>query len=140
MKIILTTFLLLGISLIGLAQTNKDEIIALEKVEAEAFAKEDFEILDKLLATNYLVNSTRNSITHSKAQLFGLMKSGKVKHPSIDRNVEEVLIQKNVAISMGNETIKTVSGNIEKRRFTNVWIKTKGKWILTAAHHNIICQ
>lgn len=140
MKSILTIFLFIGLSLTCIAQSGKEEIVKLEQIEAEAFAKEDFVILDKLLAQNYKVNSTRNSITRSKVELFGLMKSGKVKHPAIDRYVEEVLIQENVAISMGNETVKTVSGQIEKRRFTNIWIKSKEGWILSAAHHNIICQ
>ena len=58
----------------------------------------------------------------------------------MERNIEEVLIYKNMVITMGNEVIKSMEGKIVRRRFTNIWLKSRKGWKFTASQHSIICE
>ena len=54
---------------------------------------------------------------------------------------------KNIVITMGfeifvsrNDLPGAKAGQAYKRRFTNIWMKKKGKWQQIARHASIICQ
>jgi hypothetical protein len=66
-------------------------------------------------------------------------------YSSFVREVERVLIHGNTIIVMGRETVvpkgaSPDAGQIINRRFTNIWMRQNGKWLLTARHANVICQ
>jgi hypothetical protein len=50
-----------------------------------------------------------------------------------------------MVVVMGRETL-TPAGNAPgagqtiRRRYTNVWMKNRGKWLLTVRHAHIICS
>jgi hypothetical protein len=78
-----------------------------------------------------------------KEALKELIRKGVVDYASFVREIEEILIYEKTVITMGRETIvmsenSPQKGQTIRRRYTNIWMKRKGKWLLTARHANII--
>lgn len=120
----------------------EQEIRKLDLAEAEAILKKDFQALDKLASKDFTTNSPRGEIVRGKEELKELMRKGVINYASFVREIEEVLIHENTVVVMGRETIVTNDAVPQtiRRRYTNVWMKRNGKWLLTARHANIICQ
>jgi hypothetical protein len=139
------TISLLVISFYIYAQTNQveTEIRKLEAKEVQALLKQDTVTLKRLWATDYMVNAPFNRIV--LGHQLDSVKADTRRYSLFKREVEQVLVKKNVAISMGNETIEFIGNNSEagkvtKRRYTNIWLKKNGVWKLNARHANKICQ
>jgi len=129
------------LSLAGMAQKSIDkEIRNLEQREVTAFLNQDYKTLDKLWDSNLTVNSAKNIIEHNAQEIKNLLKAGLIRNAEMERNIEEVLIYKNMVITMGNEVIKSMEGKIVRRRFTNIWLKSRKGWKFTASQHSIICE
>jgi len=61
------------------------------------------------------------------------------------REIEEIKFYGDTVIVMGSEVVTPAqgaprAGQTIRRRFTNIWMKRKGKWWLTARHANVICE
>lgn len=122
----------------------EQEIRKLELAEADAIQRGDFAALGKLLAEDFTVNSPRNQIVNGREELFALIRNGVTNYASFVREPETMLIRGNTAVVMGAETIKPTgnapgAGQTVRRRYTNVWMKRNGKWLLTARQASIIC-
>ena len=129
------------LSLAGMAQKSIDkEIRNLEQREVTAFLNQDYKTLDKLWDSNLTVNSAKNIIEHNAQEIKNLLKAGLIRNAEMERNIEEVLIFENMVITMGNEVIKSMEGKIVRRRFTNIWLKSRKGWKFTASQHSIICE
>ena len=55
------------------------------------------------------------------------------------------MVLKDVVITMGSETAvptppDPMAGQVVERRYTNIWVKEKGAWILVARHASNICS
>jgi len=141
--IIFTTNLVLGQS----AKQNDalgEEIKKLDRAEADAIQRKDVAALDKLLAEDFTVNSPRNEIVKGREEVYALIRNGVINYSSFVREPETILFYGNTVVVMGRETIKQAdnaagAGQIVRRRYTNIWVKKKGKWLLTARHASIIC-
>jgi ketosteroid isomerase-like protein len=125
-------------------QTLEQEIRKLDLAEAQAILKKDFRALDELSSADFTTNSPRGEIVKGKEALKGLIRTGVIDYASFVREIETVLIHDKTAVTMGRETIvmgeKTPQkGQTVRRRYTNIWIKRNGKWLLTARHANVIC-
>ena len=123
----------------------EQEIRKLDLAEADAIQRSDFASLNKLLAEDFTVNSPRNQIVNGREELFALIRNGITNYSSFVREPETVLIHGNTAVVMGSETIKPTgnapgAGQTIRRRYTNIWMKKQGKWLLTARHASVICQ
>jgi ketosteroid isomerase-like protein len=118
----------------------EQEIRKLDLAEAEAIMRGDFAALNKLLAEDFTVNTPRNEIAKGREAVFTLIRSGTINYSSFVREPEALLFYGNTVVVMGLETIKP-TGTVQtvRRRYTNVWMKKKGKWLLTARHANVIC-
>jgi ketosteroid isomerase-like protein len=121
------------------------EIRKLDLAEADAIQRRDFAALNKLLAEDFTVNSPRNEIVKGREGVFALIRGGVVNYSSFVREPEAVLIYENTVVVMGLETIKSAggapgAGQTVRRRYTNIWVKRNGKWLLTARHASVICQ
>lgn len=142
------TFVLTGFALGQSAkQTDalEQEIRKLNLAGAEAVLRSDLVVLDTLWAEDLTVNSPGNQIVKGKKAVFELIRSGVIKYSSFVPEIESVLFHKDTAIVMGLETVKPIgnaplAGQTVRRRYTNVWMKKKGKWLLAARHANVICQ
>ena len=118
------------------------KIRTLEQAQVEALLRNDIPAMKKNWANDYLVNNPFNeAIDASK----GRIQSGARTYSSFVREIERVLIHSNTVIVMGRETVVPKgawpdAGKTVNRRFTNIWMKRDGKWLLTARQASVICQ
>lgn len=120
------------------------EIRKLEQIEVQAVLSRDTTTLLKLWDKNFIVNSPENVIVVAGKTT---VDRPFLKKPrtSFTREVEKVTIRGAFAFSMGSETVVPAgdqpnSGQIVKRRYTNIWEKQDNGWKLVARHANVICQ
>jgi ketosteroid isomerase-like protein len=120
------------------------EIRKIDLAEADAILRNDAAAADAFYAEDIVVNNPRYTVTSGKAALMALIESGNIHYSSFIREIETIRFQGETAIVMGKETVKpdgnaTGAGQTILRRFTNIWMKSQGKWRLIARHANIIC-
>lgn len=125
----------------------ENEIRRLEQMVVNGILEGDTASLKKLWVPEFMVNTPRNTIAVNRDAVFDVQKKGLIDYSSLERIIEEVLVQKNIAITMGYETFvprvdlpDAKAGQAVKRRFTNVWMYKKGKWQQVARHASIICK
>ena len=116
------------------------EIRRLDLAHADAVLRGDAAALDKLWTEDFRVNNPFNEIDKANR-----IRSGAVTYSSFVREPESVLVHGNTVIVMGRETVvpkgtSPDAGKTINRRYTNIWMKRKGKWRLIARHASVICQ
>ncbi len=114
----------------------------LDLAEASAVLTADFDAVGRLWAQDMIVNNPFNQVVKASS---GRVRTGAVTYSSFTRNIESVQIHDNTAIVMGNEVVvpsgKSIgAGTTIHRRYTNIWMKRDGQWLLTARHANVICS
>ncbi len=124
-------------------ETLEQKIRRLDLAEAEAVLRKDFQALDELCAKDFTVNNPRGEITKGSEAVKELIRSGVINYTSFVREIEAVLIYGKTVIVMGRETLvpnenSPQAGQTVRRRYTNIWMKRNGKWLLTARHASII--
>jgi Domain of unknown function (DUF4440) len=128
-----------------LTETPVQKIRKLEGMERLAVMKGDTTMLFRLWSEDYVVNNPNNMIL-TAGQIKAFIRNGGIDSSSFTRNIEKIVIIKDVAIVMGTEIIapKNKSDNGGKnvmRRYTNIWIKSDTSWQLSARQaSNIIMQ
>ena len=133
--LVLTFFVLTQTNTYGQKSVEK-EIRKLEAQEKQAVLKGDTTTLYKLWSPNYVVNAPMNAVATIK-EIKGFLREGQIDYTSFDRIIEKITLTGDIAIVMGKE-ITTPEKNTENagktvtRRYTNIWMKTKGVWLLTA--------
>lgn len=131
-----------------LAQSPQDndsveqEIRRLDLKEADAVLRADFSTVAQLWATDLVVNNPFNQVVEGSK---GLIRTGTLTYSSFVRKIESVRVHGDTVFVMGLETVvpkgdSPGAGQTIHRRYTNVWMKRDGRWLLTARHANIICQ
>ena len=121
---------------LAFGQSNDEqEIRRLEKHWTELLDNGDTTSLLKIWSKDYVVNNPNGEIVTPK-KIVTLMKSGH-KFPKVERIIEKITFNQNIAIVMGKELQQTanMSTNQEEwipRRFTNVWIRSENSWQLIA--------
>lgn len=113
----------------------------LDLAEASAVLTADFDTVEKLWAPDMIVNNPFNQVVKASS---GRVRTGAVTYASFKRNIESIQIHDTTAIVMGNEIVvpsgKSIgAGTTIHRRYTNIWMKRDGQWLLTARHANVIC-
>jgi len=140
--------------LISILLTNRQntakteaEIRKLEQTVVMAILNADTNTLKQVWAPEFLVNNPRNDISANLNSVLQTQKSGMIDYCSFERVIDQMQFQKDIVITMGHETFVSrndipgaKAGQIHKRRFTNIWMKKKGKWQQIARHASIICQ
>lgn len=130
----LVSFLL--VTTLAFGQLNDEqEIRRLEKHWTELLDNGDTTSLLKIWSKDYVVNNPNGEIV-TPEKIFALMKRGH-KFPKVERFIEKVTFNQNIAIVMGRELQQpaNLTTNQEEwvpRRFTNVWIRAENGWHLTA--------
>ncbi|MBC9796618.1 nuclear transport factor 2 family protein [Sinomicrobium weinanense] len=132
-------FLLIGfifVTTISFGQSEDEaEIRRLEKHWTELLDQGDTASLLQIWSENYVVNNPNGKIVTPK-DIIALMKGGH-KFPAVERIIEKVTFNENIAIVMGKE-LQQPAGMVADRdqwiprRFTNVWIKSENGWQLAA--------
>jgi ketosteroid isomerase-like protein len=138
-----TTLLLLFIFFYAFSQNaTESEIRKLEDAQREAFLKKDTATLYKIFSPDFVVNAPTNKIT-TLQDLKVLIRAGNVDMEAFERVTEKVTFTNNIAIAMGNETLRPTgnmpnAGKTVKRRYTNIWMKNNNSWQLVARQSTII--
>jgi ketosteroid isomerase-like protein len=117
----------------------------LEAAEANAILRGDVAALEKLWADDFTVNNPQNQISRGRKEVLDRVRSGLIKYSSFAREIESVRLYGDTVIVMGLEVVAPIgdapgAGQALRRRFTNIWMKRNGKWLLTARHASVICQ
>jgi hypothetical protein len=145
-KIVLVLFISFGYSITNYSQSLeeiseiKSKIKELEKIEAAAFVNQNYACLDSLWSPDFIVNSAKNVIEHNAEEIKHLLKTGVIRNAALERTVEEVLVKKDMAISLGGEVVTSMQGKVAKRRYINIWIKSGKQWKIIASQHSIIAE
>ena len=143
MAFLISTLLTIGQS----TSKTEVEIRKLEKAVVIAILNADTNTLKQVWAPEFMVNNPRNDISTNRNAVLQTQKSGMINYSTFERVIEQILFQKDIAITMGHETFVSrndipgaKAGQTYKRRFTNIWMKKKGKWQQIARHASIICN
>ncbi len=149
MKLILTV-IAIGIMATGLvsAQSAKQndaleqEIRKLEQAQVDALLRNDLVAMERNWSKDYTVNNPFSQAVNASQ---GPIRAGTLTYSSFVREIERVLFHGKTVIVMGQETVvpsgtSPDTGKTINRRFTNVWMKKNGKWLLTARQASVICQ
>lgn len=147
----LAAFLILCPTLV-LAQDSKkskdtveQKIRKLDAAQAEAILRKDFRALDELCAKDFTVNNPRGEISRGNEAVKDLIRSGVINYASFVREIEAIMMHGKTVIVMGHETLvpnenSPQAGQTVQRRYTNIWMKRNGKWLLTARHASVISE
>lgn len=118
------------------AQTSDKEqtLLELEKEWTRVLNNNDTISLKNYWTDNYVVNNATGKIVSAR-NILDLMKSGH-KFPLVDRHVERITFNEDLAVVMGSEIEYDKNGGMKNRRFTNIWRITKDGWKLVARQAN----
>ncbi|WP_194776943.1 nuclear transport factor 2 family protein [Pararhodonellum marinum] len=121
------------------------QIRELELEESLAVLGQDMETLDKIWATDFMVNNPGYQVIQGKSAVFERMRGGIIHYESFTRDIEAIKEIGDLVIVMGLETVVPTgeapsAGRTVLRRYTNIWKYQEGKWQVIARHANIICQ
>jgi hypothetical protein len=103
----LLTILLLVAAHLCAAQDNKTietTIKALEQKAVKGILQSDTALLKEVWAPEFLVNTPRNNIANGRSAVFQNQRAGLINYSAFERVVEQVLVQKDMVITMGHET------------------------------------
>ena len=123
------------------SQAVEQEIRRLEQRQVELLLRDDVAGMEKQWAEDFTVNNPFNRVVKGRQ---GPVRAGRLTYASFARDVEAVLVKGETAIAMGAETVipsgkSPDAGKTIRRRFTDVWMKAGGRWLLVARHANVIC-
>jgi hypothetical protein len=120
------------------------EINRLEQACVQAILNQDTATLKKLWAQDFMVNAPINKVvTGGQVKMVA---AGIIKYSSFVLENEQTMVQEDLVITMGHETVVTlgsnypVAGKTVHRRYTQVWQKQHGNWILIARQASDICE
>ena len=118
----------------------------LDQYEKEVVAARDITAMDALAHPSLLINAPVNRVL-TREQLMERLSNGEIAAEQFDRVPEAVRISGNVGIVMGRETftpvISSELGRIYgatalQRRYTNIYIREKGRWKWLARHAHVV--
>lgn len=143
--ILLTIALLFCIGFTFAQEEIEKEILSLEKKEVQAILHHDYQALEGIWASDFMVNNPYNMVLKGRSFVFDRMKEGVINYHSFEREVEGISILENTVIVMGREVIvpkegAPMAGQKVPRRYTNIWVSENGHWMLKARHASLICQ
>jgi ketosteroid isomerase-like protein len=123
----------------------EQEIRRLDLAHADAILRRDVAALRNLIAEDATTNHPTNRIVREREGIFELIRSGVINYSSFVREPEAFLFYRNMVIVMGNETLVSAgnapgAGQTIRRRYTNVWMRRNGRWLLSVRHAHVICQ
>lgn len=142
-KLLLLIALLILVSNFSLAQQSDEAVIRrLENAEREAILKGDTTVLSQLMSAQIVVQNPENAIVDFN-KIMDRIKGGKINYSTFERSIENIAFINNLEIVMGLEILTPQgtsqnAGKTVKRRFTNIWMKQKDVWKLTARQATII--
>lgn len=113
-----------------------------ERVRLGVLAR-DTSALREVWAPTFAVNAPINRVTPSRAVVFDLLTQGLVHYSSYETTIEFLRVDGPLAVVMGAEVVRPTgkaphAGETVQRRYTHIWRKDDGSWLLVARHANIV--
>ena len=120
----------------------RQQIEAMEEEHRRAVLNRDIEALDRHEADDIIVTSPSNTIV-MKPQFLDSVRTGRISHSRFDKHIEKIAIHGDCAIAMGSETVVAGgtgpdTGRTIHRRYTDVYVRKDGRWVMVARHANVI--
>ena len=129
----------------GASPASADEaaIRALEERVRLGVLARDTVALRELWTPSFAVNAPANRVAPRRAVVFDLLAQGLIHYSSFESTIEHLHVDGDFAIVMGGEVVRPVgkapfAGETLRRRFTHIWRKDDGRWLLVARHANIV--
>lgn len=137
--------IMLGIATPALAQ-DEATLRRADAAQHLAARTRDADALDAMMHPAFHVNSPEGEIW-SREKTLALWRNRGIGHDRFDRAVESVILDGDVGVVAGRETVQPSTDSIAgqrradggqpvERRFTNVWLWKGGRWQFLARHAN----
>ena len=123
--------------------TDEAAVRKIDDEERVAVLKEDIAALTDLWAADLVVHNPQNRISDGREAVFERMRQGLIRYSKFERTTDLVRIDGDIAFVMGGETVVPKSDSKSEtlhRRYTNVWKRSGGKWVLIARQSTIISR
>ena len=121
---------------------TSEEFHELEEGERRAVLAGDAQAIEGFWSPELLVNGPHNRLLVGIDATLDMVRKGIIDFERFDRSVERVEIEHDLAVSMGSEAIiqkgGPQAGKLIRRRYTNVWRHTDGRWKLRFRHANVV--
>lgn len=156
-KVILLIALVNLMALAALGQTTdrrtskdksiEEEIKRLTASEVDLLVRGDMAALERLYPDDFVVTNPFNQFIN-KQKVLERIRTNIIKYKSYEKQIEYLRVYGNAVLAVGSETVvptadadRPDAGQTVHRRFTEVWVKRKGKWQRVARHaSNIMPQ
>ena len=116
----------------------------MEEKRVSALLTKDTAALLKIYSPDYAVNRPIG-ILSTRGKLIERIVGDSLSFISFKFEMEKLIIKNGLAITMGSETVQPAGKNRDagktlKRRYTHIWSKENGNWVLIVRHANVLCQ
>ena len=125
---------------------SRETVLAIDEQQRFMVAASDVVGLERLAHPNLRINAPGGRVLR-RAQFLANMQSGEIAAERFDRTPEDVSISGNIAVVMGGEVFtpganselgRTFGARPLQRRYTNVYIWQRGRWLWLARHANVV--
>lgn len=125
----------------GQAMSDEDAIRSLENQERAAVLSGDVGALAQIWSDKMMVNSPLGRVSANRSETLKLMQAGVIRYTVFERSIENLRVDKDLAIVMGAELVVPEgtapgAGQQIKRRFTDIWQRDGSTWRMVARHAN----
>jgi len=112
-----------------------------EQAEVDALLRNDLAGVRAHWADDYVVNNPFSVVVAASQ---GPIQRGTLTYSSFVREIERLEIRGSTVVVMGREVVvpsgtSPDAGETIHRRFTNIWMKRDGRWLLSARHASVVC-
>lgn len=146
MKIILLFCLTITTTFALSAQTRDKKIrkiiTRLEDLQVAYLLRGDIDAMQRRWSKDYTVNNAFDVVVNANE---GRVRKGLTTYAQFDRIIETIRVHGHTVIVMGSETVvpsgKSVNaGRTINRRFTDIWMNVRRKWLLFGRQASVICE
>ena len=127
-------------------QTDRASVVAVDEQQRAMVASADVTGLERLAHPNLRINAPGGRVL-TREQFLANMRSGEIAAEGFERTPEEVSVSGKVAVVMGRETFtpspsselgRTFGAKPLQRRYTNVYVWHRGRWLWLARQASVI--
>lgn len=120
--------------------TAEQQIQEASKVYEQALTQKNEPLLKSILADNFILTTATGKVLTKKDMMLNLNKEG-TKYDKFESSEVKISILNEAAIETGKVHTVGIRGGkkiAETTRYTDFWVKIKGKWLLLAEHSSFI--
>ena len=124
---------------------DRSSVLAIDEQQRAMVAAADVAGLERLAHPNLLINAPGGRVLN-RQQFLANLRSGEIAAEGFERTAEDVSISGNVAVIMGREIFtpvasselgRTFGAKPLQRRYTNVYVWQRGRWLWLARQANV---